>query len=49
MRERREQGGSIDALRTATTKQVGQVAAVRAALGQLREGIWSSDEAPTDS
>jgi small GTP-binding protein len=49
MRERREQGGSIDALRTATTKQVNQVAAVRAALGQLREGIWSSDEAPTDS
>ena len=48
MRERRDEGGSIDSLRTATTRQVTQVAAVRAALGHLREGIWSSDEAPAE-
>jgi small GTP-binding protein len=46
MRERREQGGSIDAMRSSTTKQVNQVAAVRAALGQLREGIWSPENEP---
>jgi GTP-binding protein EngB required for normal cell division len=43
MRERRETGGNLESLRTATTAQVTQVAAVRAALGHLREGIWSSD------
>ena len=48
MRERREKGGDLGALRNATTAQITQVGAVRAALSQLRESIWSSDEPEPD-
>ncbi|MGN6103752.1 MAG: dynamin family protein [Kofleriaceae bacterium] len=46
MAERREHGGSIDGLRVATSAQIAQVIATRRALGQLRDGIWATDEAP---
>jgi GTPase Era involved in 16S rRNA processing len=46
MRERREAGGAIDGLRLSTTEQIEQVAAVRRGLGQLREGLWSSEVEP---
>lgn len=46
MRERREAGGAIDGLRHSTKDQIAQVAAVRLALAQLREGLWSSETAP---
>ncbi len=46
MRERREAGGAIDGLRQATSQQIGQVAATRLALTQLREGLWSAEEPP---
>jgi len=52
MSERREHGTEIDGLRSATTTQIAQVIAARHALGQLREGLWTPDEAlaaPTDS
>lgn len=49
MRERREAGGAIDGLRLATTQQIHQVSATRAALAQLREGLWSSADAPAES
>ncbi len=52
MRERREAGGQIEGLRLATTEQIAQVVAARAAIRQLREGLWSSEapppEVPTD-
>jgi GTPase Era involved in 16S rRNA processing len=48
MRERREAGGAIDGLRVSTTEQIEQVAAVRRGLGQLREGLWSSEEPPPE-
>jgi GTP-binding protein EngB required for normal cell division len=46
MSERREAGGAIDGLRQGTTVHISQVAAVRLALAQLREGLWSSEEPP---
>ena len=46
MRERREAGGEIAGLRQGTADHIGQVAAVRAGLAQLREGLWSSDQEP---
>jgi GTP-binding protein EngB required for normal cell division len=46
MRERREAGGNLEGLRSATASQMTAVAAARSALGHLREGIWSSDEEP---
>lgn len=48
MRERREAGGAIDGLRLATSEHIAQVAALRLALAQLREGLWSSEEAPPE-
>ncbi|HLL20901.1 MAG TPA: dynamin family protein [Kofleriaceae bacterium] len=48
MRERRETGGAIEGFRQSTTDQIQQVHAVRLALGQLREGLWSSDQEPVD-
>jgi GTP-binding protein EngB required for normal cell division len=46
IRERRETGGNLEQLKTATSTQIGAVAAVRSALGHLREGIWSSETEP---
>jgi hypothetical protein len=48
MRERREAGGAVEGLRLSTTEQIGQVAALRRALTQLREGLWSSEEPPPE-
>ncbi|MBA3392706.1 MAG: dynamin family protein [Deltaproteobacteria bacterium] len=48
MRERREAGGEIEGLRLVTTEQIAQVVAARAAIRQLREGLWSSEEPPPD-
>lgn len=44
MRDRRERGGEIDALRAATAAQVAQIAAARGALRQLRESLWTPAE-----
>lgn len=46
MRERREAGGNIDAMKGVTTLQIQQVRAASAALRQLREGLWSPAEPP---
>jgi GTPase Era involved in 16S rRNA processing len=46
MRERKERAGEIDELRSATTAQIGQIKAAAAALRQLREGIWTTEEEP---
>ncbi|HEU0030925.1 MAG TPA: dynamin family protein [Kofleriaceae bacterium] len=46
MAERREAGGQVDAMRTSTSAQIDQVAAVRRALGQLRENLWTPHEEP---
>jgi len=43
--ERREAGNQVDAFRSSTSVQIAQVVAARRALGQLREGLWASDEA----
>lgn len=48
MAERRERAGEIGDLRTATTAQISSVKATLAALRQLREGIWATEEAPAD-
>jgi len=48
MSERRQAGGEIEGLRHATTEQIQQVIAARAALGQLREGLWSAEEEPVE-
>jgi ribosome biogenesis GTPase A len=47
MRERKERAGEIDDLRTATSGQIGQIKAAAAALRQLREGIWATEDEPT--
>jgi hypothetical protein len=46
MRERREAGGNIDAMKGVTTTQIQQVRAASAALRQLRESLWSPAEPP---
>lgn len=46
MRERREAGSNIDAMKGVTTTQIQQVRAASAALRQLREGLWSPAEPP---
>jgi GTPase Era involved in 16S rRNA processing len=46
MRERKERAGEVDELRTATGTQITQIKAASAALRQLREGIWASEEEP---
>jgi len=38
--DRRERGGELDQMRTATSAQIAAVAASRTALGQLREILW---------
>ena len=47
MAERRERGGEVAELRTSTTSQIEAVRAARSALGQLREGIWATEDEPT--
>jgi small GTP-binding protein len=47
MAERRERSGAVDELRSATTTQIAAVRAARAALGQLREGIWAPENEPS--
>jgi small GTP-binding protein len=48
MAERRDRAGEIGDLRQATTSQIQQVRATTAALRQLREGIWTTEETPDD-
>jgi small GTP-binding protein len=48
MTERRERSGELDTMRHATTGQIEQVRAATSALRQLRESIWSADEAPAE-
>ena len=49
MRERREAGSNIEGMKAATTTQIQQVKAATAALRQLREGLWSSEDEPTEA
>jgi len=49
MSERRERAGEIGDLRQSTTAQIAQVKATTAALRQLREGIWATDDQPADT
>jgi small GTP-binding protein len=49
MVERRERSGAVDELRTATSTQIAAVRAAKAALGQLREGIWAPEDEPTEN
>jgi len=48
MSERKDRGGAVDELKSATGAQIDQIRAASAALRQLREGIWTL-EAPTDN
>ncbi len=48
MSERRDKAGEIGELRQATTGQITQVRATKAALRQLREGIWAGEDEPTE-
>ena len=43
MTERREKGGELAEIRTATGAQIASVGAARAALGQLREMLWKDE------
>ncbi|HEX5063641.1 MAG TPA: dynamin family protein [Kofleriaceae bacterium] len=49
MSERRERAGEIGDLRQATSAQIAQVKATTAALRQLREGIWATEDQPIDT
>ncbi|HRC54377.1 MAG TPA: dynamin family protein [Kofleriaceae bacterium] len=44
MKDRKERGGEVDAMRADTSAQIQQVVAARAAIGGLRERIWAPDE-----
>ncbi len=44
MAERRDKGGEIATIRTATTEHLVAITAARAALGHLRENLWRVDE-----
>jgi hypothetical protein len=44
--DRRAQGGELEGLRAGTAEQIALVGAARAALGQIRDGIWALDAAP---
>jgi hypothetical protein len=48
MSDRRQAGSQVDAMKTSTSAQIDQISAVRRALGQIREGLWTSDEPPPD-
>jgi small GTP-binding protein len=42
--DRREAGGAVDEMKSATASQIEQVTGVRAALAQVREGLWSPEQ-----
>ena len=44
MAERREHGGGVAELKSATTAQIEQIRAAGNAIRQLREGLWAPDE-----
>lgn len=44
--ERRERAGQLDGIKTATTEQITQIHAARAALAQLREALWKNAAEP---
>ena len=47
MRERREVGGDVEAMKGVTSQQIQQIKAASSALKQLRESLWSEEvEAP---
>ena len=46
MIERREHGGGVAELKSATTRQIQQIRAAGNALRQLREGLWASEDLP---
>jgi len=46
MTERREHAGGLAELKAVTTRQVQQIRAASSALRQLREGLWSTEDAP---
>ncbi|HTJ47524.1 MAG TPA: dynamin family protein [Kofleriaceae bacterium] len=46
--DRKDKGGEVDALRAGTSEQITRVAAARAALTQLRDGIWSAIDPDED-
>lgn len=48
MRERREVGGDVEAMKGVTTQQIQQIRAASSALKQLRETLWSEPEAPAE-
>jgi GTP-binding protein EngB required for normal cell division len=48
MSERREAGGQVDAMKHSTSAQIDQIVAVRRALLQIREGLWSPEEQPAE-
>jgi len=48
MRERREVGGDVEAMKGVTSQQILQIRAASSALKQLREGLWSEPEAPAE-
>ena len=49
MRERREAGSNIEGMKSSTTAQIQQVKAATAALRQLREGLWSTEDEPAEA
>jgi hypothetical protein len=49
MRERREVGGDVEAMKGVTSQQIQQIKAASAALKQLRESLWSEErETPAE-
>jgi hypothetical protein len=44
MAERREAGSAVDQMKSSTASQIEQVATLRKALGQIREGLWAPEE-----
>ncbi len=45
MLERREAGGAVEGLKSSTTEQIAQVRGASKALAQLRESLWTPDDA----
>lgn len=48
MRERREVGGDVEAMKGVTSQQIQQIRAASSALKQLRETLWAEPEAPAE-
>ncbi len=47
LHERREAGSKVDDMRSSTSGQIEQIGALRRALSQLREGLWTPESEPT--